>query len=67
MVSVQIQYEYPRRWDSNTNKLKEEGNYRAVLKNTHYSINPEEIKIEIEKLGHKATNICNTEYNTIQN
>jgi hypothetical protein len=25
----------------------------------HYSINPEEIKIEIENLGHTVTNICN--------
>jgi hypothetical protein len=25
----------------------------------HYSINPEEIKTQIEKLGHTVTNICN--------
>jgi hypothetical protein len=27
----------------------------------HYSINPEEIKTEIENLGHTVTNIWNTE------
>jgi hypothetical protein len=26
----------------------------------HYSINPEEIKTEIERLGQTVTNICNT-------
>jgi hypothetical protein len=30
-----------------------------VLKNIHYSISPEEINTEIEKLGHMATNIWN--------
>jgi hypothetical protein len=30
-----------------TYKLKEELSYRLVLKNMHYSINPEEIKTEI--------------------
>jgi hypothetical protein len=42
-----------------TYKLKEERTYRAVLKNMHYSINPQEIKTEIEKLGHMVTNIWN--------
>jgi hypothetical protein len=37
--------------------LKEERSYRIVLNNMQYSINPEEIKTEIEKLGHKVTNI----------
>jgi hypothetical protein len=40
-------------------KLKAERSYRVVLKNIHYSINPEEIKTEIQKLGHKVTNIWN--------
>jgi hypothetical protein len=31
--------------------------YRVVLTNMHYSINPEEIKTETEKLGHMVTNI----------
>jgi hypothetical protein len=30
---------------------------RTVLKNMHYSINPEEIETEVEKLGHTVTNI----------
>jgi hypothetical protein len=33
--------------------------YRVVLKNMHYSINPQEIKTEIEKLGHTFINILN--------
>jgi hypothetical protein len=36
-------------------KPKEERNYRVVLKNMYYSINPDDIKAEIEKLGHKET------------
>jgi predicted transcriptional regulator len=40
-------------------KLKEEQSYRVMLKNMHYTINPEEIKTEIEKLEHTVTNICN--------
>jgi hypothetical protein len=35
-------------------KLKEES-----VKNMHYSFNPEEIRTEIEKLGHSVTNIWN--------
>jgi hypothetical protein len=30
-----------------TSKLKEERSYRVVLRNMHYSINPEEIKTKI--------------------
>jgi hypothetical protein len=37
----------------NTYKVKN------MLKNMNYSINPEEIKTEIEKLGHTITNILN--------
>jgi hypothetical protein len=37
-----------------TYELKERS-YRTVLKNMHCSINPEEIKTEIEKLGHMVT------------
>ena len=40
-------------------KLKEERNYRVVLKNMHHSTNIEEIKTEIEKLGHIVTNVWN--------
>jgi hypothetical protein len=42
-----------------TYKPKDEGNYRVVLKNMHYSINPADIQTEIEKLGHTVTNIFN--------
>jgi hypothetical protein len=40
-----------------TFKPKEERNYRVVLKHMHYSINPDVIKAEIEKHGHKVANI----------
>jgi hypothetical protein len=40
------------RTEFHTLRPKEEINYRVVLKNVHYSTNPEEIKTEIEKLGH---------------
>jgi hypothetical protein len=45
-----------------TYKPKEERTYRVVLKNMHYSIDPEEIKIEIAKLGHKVSNIWNVKH-----
>jgi hypothetical protein len=33
----------------------------------HYSINPEEMKTEIENLGHTVTNMCNVkQYRTKQ-
>jgi hypothetical protein len=38
---------------------KEERNFRVVLKRIHYSINPDDIKSEIENIGHKVTNILN--------
>jgi hypothetical protein len=40
-------------------KFKEERSYRVVVKNIHYCINSEEIKTEIEKLGHTVTDIWN--------
>jgi hypothetical protein len=46
------------RAEFHTFKPKEERNYRVVLKNMHYSINPD-IKAEIEKLGHKVANVWN--------
>jgi hypothetical protein len=42
-----------------TYKSKEERNYRVVLKNMQYSINPEDIKMGTEKLGHSIRNIWN--------
>jgi hypothetical protein len=42
-----------------TFKPKEERNHRVVLKHIHYSVNPDDIKSEIEKLGHKVANIWN--------
>jgi hypothetical protein len=42
-----------------TCKLRGERSYRVVLKNMYYSINPQKIITEIEKLGHTITNIWN--------
>ena len=44
---------------THTNKPKVERNYKVVLKNLHYSINTDDIKNEIEKLGHAVTNRWN--------
>jgi hypothetical protein len=46
-----------------TYKPKEDRFYRVVLKNMHYSINPADIKTEIENLGHTVTNIWNIKQN----
>jgi hypothetical protein len=40
---------------------KKERSYRGMLKNIHYSIDPEEIKTEIQKLGHTAMNLCDSQ------
>jgi hypothetical protein len=52
-----------KRMKFHTYKLKEK--VRVVLKNIHYSVNPEETKTETEKLGNMVTNIrklfCGTE------
>jgi hypothetical protein len=45
-----------------TNKPKEERAYRVVLKNMHFSIDLEEIKNEIARLGHKVPNIWNVKH-----
>lgn len=42
-----------------TYQLKSERAYRVVIKNLHYSTNINEIKEEIENLGHKVRNIIN--------
>jgi hypothetical protein len=41
-------------------QTKRERNYRGTQKNMHYSINPEEIKSEIEKHGPTVITIWNT-------
>jgi hypothetical protein len=48
-----------KRTEFHTYKLKEEKSYKAVVKNMRYSINPEEIRTEIEKLGLTVKNIWN--------
>jgi hypothetical protein len=39
--------------------LQIKGRSYRVLKNMHYFMNPEDIKIEIEKLGHMVKNMWN--------
>jgi hypothetical protein len=48
-----------KRTQFHTYKLKELKSYRVMLKNMHCSINPEEMKTDIENLGHTVTNIWN--------
>jgi hypothetical protein len=43
-----------------TYKLKDERNYRVVLKNMHYSINLADMQTEIEKLGTTRTQATET-------
>lgn len=45
-----------------TYQLKNERNYRVVLKNMHYSIDVTELKNEIESYGHKVANIHNVKH-----
>jgi hypothetical protein len=56
-----------KRTQFHTYKLKDEKSFSVVLNNTHYSINPKEIKTEIQTLGHTVTNIWNIkQYRTKQ-
>jgi hypothetical protein len=56
-----------KRMEFQTYKLQEERSCRVVLKNMHYSINPQEIITEIERLGFMPTNIWNIkQYRTKQ-
>jgi hypothetical protein len=40
-------------------KCKEKPNYRVVFKHMHYSVDPDDNKSEVEKLGHKVANKWN--------
>jgi hypothetical protein len=51
------------RAEFHTFKANEERNYRVVLRNMHYSFNPESIKTEIENLGHKVAKAWNIRQN----
>jgi hypothetical protein len=42
-----------------TFKPKKERNYRVVLKHMRHSINPDDMKSEIQNIGHKVANIWN--------
>jgi hypothetical protein len=43
-----------KRAEFHTYKVKEERSYRVVLLNMHHSINPEEMKTEIENCGTRS-------------
>jgi hypothetical protein len=45
-----------------TYQPKEERAYRVVIRHLHYSIPTEEIKLELEKAGHKVRNIMNIKH-----
>jgi hypothetical protein len=55
----QLSKPWPTNTEFHTYKPKEERNYRVVLKHLHCSIDPADIKAEIENLGHKVANIWN--------
>ena len=39
--------------------MKQDGAYRVVIRNLHYSIPIDEIKEELQKIGHAVRNILN--------
>lgn len=51
-----------KKTEFHTYKIKEERSFRVVLKNIHYSVDPEELKTEIEQHGHTVTNIYNIKH-----
>lgn len=50
-----------------TYKLKEERNFKVVLRNMHYSSDTEDIKDELNRLGHKVVNIWNIKHRQNKN
>lgn len=48
--------------DFHTYQIKQEKNYRVVLKNIHHSVEENELKQEIEEYGHTVKNIYNIKH-----
>jgi hypothetical protein len=46
-----------------TYQLKQERRFRVVLRNIHHSANLDELKYELQNLGHEVTNISNIRQN----
>jgi hypothetical protein len=45
-----------------THQLKQERSFRVLLRNIHYSANLDELKDELQNLGHEVTNINNIKH-----
>ena len=50
-----------------TYQLKQERPFRVVLRNIHHSVDLDELKFELQKLGHKVTNINNIRHRVTKN
>ena len=50
-----------------TYQLKQERPFRVVLRNIHHSVDLDELKFELLKLGHEVTNISNVRHRVTKN
>ena len=50
-----------------TYQLKQERPFRVVLRNIHHSVDLDELKFELQTLGHEVTNISNIRYRVTKN
>ena len=50
-----------------TYQLKQERPFRVVLRNIHHSVDLDELKFELLKLGHEVTNISNIRHRITKN
>ena len=50
-----------------TYQLKQDRPFRVVLRNIHHSVDLDELKFELQKLGHKVTNINNIRHRLTKN
>ena len=50
-----------------TYQLKQERPFRVVLRNIHHSVDLEELKFELQTLGHEVTNISNIRHRVTKN
>ena len=50
-----------------TYQLKEERPFRVVLRNIHHSVDLDELKYELQNLGHEVTNISNIKHRISRN
>ena len=50
-----------------TYQLKQERPFRLVLRNIHHSVDLDDLKFELQKLGHEVTNISNIRHRVTKN